>query len=73
MNDRLKPGSHVEWQTSQGKVSGKVEKKLTSPTHIKGHKVAASPEDPQYLVVSDTSGKRAAHKPDALKPGSTPS
>ncbi|MEG3192066.1 MULTISPECIES: DUF2945 domain-containing protein [Novilysobacter] len=39
-----------------------------SSRHIKSHKVAASPEDPQYLVVSDKSGKRAAHKPDALKP-----
>jgi hypothetical protein len=29
--------------------------------------VAASKDEPQYLVVSDTSGKQAAHKPDALK------
>lgn len=61
-------GSHVEWQTSQGKTQGKVEKKLTSDTKIKGHKVSASAEDPQYLVVSDRTGAKAAHKPEALKP-----
>jgi hypothetical protein len=33
---------------------------------IKKHKVAASEEDPEYLVVSDKSGQEAAHKPEAL-------
>ncbi|WP_246450630.1 DUF2945 domain-containing protein [Sphingomonas rhizophila] len=32
-----------------------------------GHKVAASKDNPEYLVESDKSGKRAAHKPSALK------
>jgi hypothetical protein len=44
-----------------------VVEKQTSQTRIKGHKVAASKDDPQYIVESDKSGKRAAHKPDALK------
>jgi hypothetical protein len=45
-----------------------VVKKLTEPTKIKGHKVDASHDDPQYLVETEE-GKRAAHKPDALKKG----
>ena len=68
MAGNLRKGSKVEWQTPQGKADGKVEKKLTAPTNVKGHKVAASKDDPQYLVVSDASGKEAAHKPAALKP-----
>ncbi|HEX8390731.1 MAG TPA: DUF2945 domain-containing protein [Longimicrobium sp.] len=44
-----------------------MEKKLTHETHVKGHKVAATPEEPEFLVKSDRSGKEAAHKPDALK------
>ena len=60
-------GDHVEWQTSQGKTEGTVKKKLTSRCEIKGHEVAASEEDPQYLVESDKTGKQAAHKPDAVK------
>lgn len=63
----LHKGDHVEWETSQGKTRGVVEKKQTSPTHIKGHKVAASPDDPQFIVKSDASGKKAAHKPGALR------
>lgn len=67
MAKALKKGDEVEWGTSQGKTHGKVVRKQTSPTQIKGHKVAASKENPQYIVESDKSGKRAAHKPGELK------
>ena len=67
MSDPIKPGDRVEWSSSQGKVTGKVEKKLTEPTEIKGHHVAASPENPEYLVESEKTGARAAHKPGSLK------
>jgi hypothetical protein len=65
--ESLKEGDHVEWETSQGKTSGVVKKKLTSPTKIKDHKVAASTENPEYLVETEESGKLAAHKAEALK------
>lgn len=67
MPKSLKPGDRVEWNTSQGKTTGRVVKKQTSPTKIKTHKVAASKSDPQYIVASDKSGARAAHKPEQLK------
>ncbi len=67
MAEKLKKGDDVEWNTSQGKTSGKVKKKLTSPTEIKSHRVAASKENPQYLVESEKSGDEAAHKPESLK------
>ncbi len=67
MADDFKPADHVQWQTSQGKTTGTVKRKLTSPTEIKGHHVAASREHPEYLVVSDKTGAEAAHKADALK------
>lgn len=67
MADKLKKGDEVEWNTSQGKTHGTVEKKLTSETKIKDHKVAASEDDPQYLVRSDKTGAKAAHKPESLK------
>lgn len=63
----LKKGDQVEWETSQGTTSGTVKKKLTSPAKIKGHKVAASEANPEYLVESDKSGKPAAHKAESLK------
>jgi hypothetical protein len=67
MAKSLKPGDKVEWDTSQGKTHGKVVKKQTSETHIKGHKVAASKDNPEFIVQSDKSGKKAAHKPGELK------
>lgn len=67
MAENLKRGDKVEWQTSQGKTRGAVKRKLTKPTEIKGHHVAASPENPEYLVESEKTGAEAAHKPGALK------
>ena len=63
----LKKGDKVEWNTSQGKTSGKVKQRVTSQMKIKGHEVRASKEDPQYVVESDKSGNEAAHKRGALK------
>ena len=63
----LKKGDHVEWKTSHGETEGTVEKKLTSPTDIKGHHAAASKDNPEYLVETNKSHKEAAHKPDELK------
>ena len=67
MADSFRKGDEVEWNTPQGKTHGRVERKLTGPTDIEGHHVAASEENPEYLVRSDKSGKLAAHKPDALR------
>ena len=67
MAKELKKGDKVEWNTPQGKTHGTVETKQTSETYIKKHKVAASKDNPQYIVKSDTSGKQAAHKPEELK------
>ena len=67
MTDAFKAGDKVQWHSSQGTVHGTIKKKLTSPTDIKGHHVAASPDNPEYLVVSDKTGAEAAHKAEALK------
>jgi hypothetical protein len=65
MADDLKAGDAVTWKSHGGEAHGKVVKKQTGPTRIKGHKVAASPDAPQFIVETDA-GKRAAHKPSAL-------
>ena len=63
----FKPGDKVAWDTSQGATQGRVVEKQTTPTKIKTHEVAASKENPQYIVESDKSGKRAAHKAQELR------
>jgi hypothetical protein len=66
MSDKLRAGDAVEWNSHGGIAKGKVQKKLTSRTMIKGHQVAASPDNPELLVETD-SGAQAAHKPQALR------
>lgn len=61
-----KAGDKVSWKSHGGTAHGKVVKKVTSDTEIKGHKVAASKDDPQYIVETEK-GSRAAHKAGALK------
>ena len=56
---------------SAGKTSGTIEKKLTSEERVgnqgqKGTKVKASQDDPRYVVRSEKTGKKAAHKPESL-------
>jgi hypothetical protein len=67
MAKQLKTGDRVAWQSSGGGSVGRVERKLTSPGKIKGHEMAASEDNPEFLVRSDKSGKVAAHKPSALR------
>ncbi len=67
MAKALKAGDKVSWDSSGGHSVGKVVKKQTTATQIKGHKVAASKDNPQYIVKSDKSGKTAAHKASELK------
>jgi hypothetical protein len=64
---RLNKGDKVAWRSSQGTVTGKVVGKTTKATKIKTHRVAASKSNPQYIVKSDKTGAKAAHKASALK------
>lgn len=66
MANEFKQGDTVVWNTSQGKTEGTVQKKLTEPIDIKSHHVAASDDNPEYLVKSNSTGAEAALKPDAL-------
>ncbi|WP_064705293.1 DUF2945 domain-containing protein [Rhizobium bangladeshense] len=67
MSRQFEKGDEVSWDTSQGKTEGRVIRKQARPTKIKGHIVKASVENAQYIVESDKSVKRAAHKPEELR------
>ncbi|HEX8550266.1 MAG TPA: DUF2945 domain-containing protein [Abditibacteriaceae bacterium] len=64
---KLKKGDHVEWNTSQGSTKGTVKSKVTGKAKAGGHTAQASPDEPQFEVESDKTGKTAIHKADALK------
>ena len=65
MSKAFSKGDRVSWKSHGGEAQGRVVKKQTEPTNIKGHKVAASKAEPQYIVETEE-GKRAAHKASAL-------
>ena len=59
----LERGDKVEWNTPQGKTRGRVVKKLTRATHVKGHKVAASAENPECAPPSSPAALRRSASP----------
>ena len=66
MADDLRKGDHVTWKSHGSEAEGTVTRKITEETEAGGRKVKASPDEPQYEVESDKSGKTAVHKPSAL-------
>ncbi|MFF0557855.1 DUF2945 domain-containing protein [Streptomyces sp. NPDC004266] len=75
MTERKKPskkqepsrGDEVAWHSHGTETEGTVERRITERTRAAGRTVDASPDDPQYEVRSDASGRTAVHKPGALK------
>ena len=65
MGEAFSKGDRARWNSHAGEAHGTVVKQQTEPVQIKGHKVAASKADPQYIVETGE-GKRAAHKGSAL-------
>ncbi|RZT36405.1 hypervirulence associated TUDOR domain-containing protein [Cupriavidus agavae] len=63
----LRKGDKVQWETSQGKTEGTVTRKVTGKARAGGHVAKASAAAPQYEVKSARTGKKAIHKPQALK------
>lgn len=62
----LKIGDRVRWNTSQGETHGKVVERRTSDFQFDNQQFRASGDEPMFIVESDTTGARAAHKRDAL-------
>jgi hypothetical protein len=60
-------GGEVTWRSHGSTARGKVEKRITGRQEEAGRTVAASPDDPQYVVRSEKSGKKAVHRPSALR------
>ncbi|GAA0518830.1 hypothetical protein Ade02nite_78480 [Paractinoplanes deccanensis] len=62
-------GDKVTWRSHGETVHGTVEQKITKRTEAAGRTVDASPDEPQYKVKSDKTGREAVHKPGALHRG----
>ena len=66
MTHEFKRGDRVEWNFRGRTVVGRVRKRLTSRTEVGGQIVAASKDDPRYLLRSEKTGKETARRPSAL-------
>ena len=66
MNERLKVGDHVRWNSEAGYVSGRIIRVHTQDVDYKGYTHHASEDDPQYEIQSDKTDHVAMHKGWAL-------
>ncbi len=64
---KLHKGDEVSWRSHGNETQGEVEREITERTEAAGRTVDASPDEPQYEVRSDKSGRTAVHRPDALR------
>lgn len=67
MTKELSTGDRVSWNTSQGRTRGTVEEKKTKDFRFAGQDFTASDDEPAYIVKSEKSGDKAAHKGSALR------
>ena len=67
MAAEFKRGDRVEWNYRGRRVVGTVQRRLTERTEIAGRVVAASKDDPRYVVRSEKSGKRTTRRAQVLR------
>ena len=63
----FKSGDRVSWNTSQGRTRGKVIERKTSDFEFADQHFTASSTEPAFIVESEKTGARAAHKGSALR------
>jgi hypothetical protein len=67
MPHELKRGDRVAWTFRGRRVVGTVRRILTSRVVVNGQVVAASEDDPRYVVRSEKSGKETTRRRGALR------
>jgi hypothetical protein len=63
----ISKGDTVHWNTSQGETSGKAVEKKTKDFTFAKQDFKPTDDDPYWIVESDKTGARAAHKESALR------
>lgn len=61
-----RPGDEVTWNHAQGTSRGTVKQVIKDEVVFAGQTFQGSEDDPVYIVESDETGARAAHKADGL-------
>jgi len=63
----VRVGDRVSWGTSQGRTQGKVVERKTADFQFDGQHFTASKDEPAFIVESEKTGAKAAHKGSALR------
>lgn len=63
----FKQGERVRWNTPQGETQGHIVERRTRRFQLAKQVFRASETQPFYIVESEKSGKRAAHREEALR------
>ena len=63
----LSKGDRVSWNTSQGRTRGRVVERRTSDFEFAEQHFTATSDDPAFIVESEKTGAKAAHKGSALR------
>jgi DUF2945 family protein len=63
----FKIGDHVSWNSEAGRVRGRIVRVYRKDVTCKGYVHHASPDDPQYAILSDKTDHVALHKGRALR------
>jgi hypothetical protein len=64
----FRPGDEVTWNHAQGTSRGTVKQVHEEEIEFAGQSFQGSEDDPVYIVESEGTGARAAHKADGLSP-----
>ena len=62
----MRTGQKVRWNTSQGPTTGTTVERRTADFTFEGQQFRASDDDPYWIVESEKTGARAAHKESSL-------
>jgi hypothetical protein len=63
----LHVGDRVSWNTSQGRTRGRIVERREADSEFDGQRFTASRDDPVFIIESEKTGARAAHKTGALR------
>ncbi|GGI05643.1 DUF2945 domain-containing protein [Egicoccus halophilus] len=67
MSGPFRQGDEVAWNHAQGESTGRVKQIHKERIEFEGQAFNGSEDDPVYIVESDDTGARAAHKQGALR------
>ncbi|HEX5567665.1 MAG TPA: DUF2945 domain-containing protein [Streptomyces sp.] len=65
--EKFRAGDRVSWRSHGSETTGTVGQEVAPRTEAADRTVGSSPDAPRHPVRSDRTGRRAVHRPEALR------